>query len=269
MGYLRMIRPLNCTIALIAVFVGAWIGKKAMFDPRLLCAGVAAFLVCAFGNVVNDLKDIEIDKINNPRRPLPSGAVSKTITVMLAVFLFFAASTCSLSLGLYPSLLICGALLILLGYAFYFKRTVLGNFVVALVSGLSFILGGIITRNPVCLVPFVFSFLIHTPREILKDVIDMEGDKAGGVSSLPIILGVVPSYRVSAFMLCCLCILLPFPYLLSLLGTAYLAVIVIGIYPLLVFMIVQLFRRPVHKDLPRYSSLLKVVMVIGLIGMIL
>jgi 4-hydroxybenzoate polyprenyltransferase len=207
MGYLRMIRPLNCTIALIAVFVGAWIGKKAMFDPRLLCAGVAAFLVCAFGNVVNDLKDIEIDKINNPRRPLP--------------------------------------------------------------SGLSFILGGIITRNPVCLVPFVFSFLIHTPREILKDVIDMEGDKAGGVSSLPIILGVVPSYRVSAFMLCCLCILLPFPYLLSLLGTAYLAVIVIGIYPLLVFMIVQLFRRPVHKDLPRYSSLLKVVMVIGLIGMIL
>lgn len=269
MGYVRMIRPVNCTIALIAVYVGAWIGKNAVFTLQLLFAGMAAFLVCAFGNIVNDLKDIEIDRINNPHRPLPSGSVSKTITVILAVFLFFAAGTGSLSLGLYPSLLVNGALIILLAYAFYFKRTALGNFVVALVSGLSFILGGIIMRNPVCLVPFIFSFFIHTPREILKDVIDMEGDRAGGVSSLPIILGVVPSYRISAFMLCCLCILLPFPFLLNLLGRVYLAVVVIGAYPLLVFTIVQLFRKTVHKDLSRYSTLLKVVMVIGLIGMIL
>jgi len=264
-----MIRPVNCTIALVAVYVGAWIGYTPVFSLQLLSAGIIAFLVCAFGNVVNDLKDIQIDKINNPRRPLASGSARKPITIMLAVFLFFASGTASLSLGLYPSLVVNGALIILLAYAFYFKSTMLGNYVVALVSGLSFILGGILTRNPACLIPFVFSFFIHTPREILKDVIDMDGDRAGGVTSLPILLGVVPAYHISAFILCCLCILLPLPFLLQLLSTVYLAVMVIGAYPLLIFVIVQLFKKPPRERLSRYSTVLKIVMVIGLIGMVL
>lgn len=268
MGYLRLIRPLNCIIAFLAVYVGAWIGKSVVFNLQLLCAGTAAFLVCAFGNIVNDLKDIEIDRINNPHRPLPSGSASKTMTIILAIFLFFAASTCSFSLGLYPSLLVTGALIMLLAYAFSFKKTVLGNFVVALVSGLSFILGGIITNNPVCLVPFVFSFFIHIPREILKDVMDMEGDRAGGVLSLPIIYGTVPSFRISALLLCSLCILVPLPFFMKLLGSLYLGLMVIGAYPILIFLIVQLLKNPQYEDLPRYSSLLKLVMIIGLVGMI-
>jgi geranylgeranylglycerol-phosphate geranylgeranyltransferase len=269
MGYVRMIRPVNCMIALIAVYVGAWIGSPPVFSLQLLHGGIIAFLVCAFGNVVNDLRDIRIDKINNPHRPLASGSARKPLAIMLAVLLFFASGSASLSLGLYPSLLVNGALIILLAYAFYFKRTVVGNYVVALVSGLSFILGGILTHNPACLVPFVFSFFIHTPREILKDVMDMDGDRAGGVTSLPILLGVVPAYHISAFILCCLCILLPLPLLLNLLNTAYLACIVIGAYPLLIIVIVQLFRKPPRERVSRYSTVLKVVMVIGLIGMML
>lgn len=269
MAYLRLIRPVNCIIAIIAVYVGAGIGTNILFSLPLLYAGVAAFLVCAFGNVVNDLKDIEIDRINNPHRPLPSGSANRIITSLLAVILFLTAGACSLSLGLYPSLLVNGALIILLAYAFYFKKTVLGNFIVALVSGMSFILGGLMTHNSLCLVPFVFSFFIHTPREILKDVIDREGDEAGGAASLPIILGIVPSYRISASLLCALGILLPIPFLLGLLGPRYLAVVLIAVYPLLIYTIVQLFRNPSHDDVPRYSTLLKAVMVIGLIGMIL
>ncbi len=268
MGYLRLIRPVNCIIAFSAVYVGAWIGKSVIFNLQLFCAGTAAFLVCAFGNIVNDLKDIEIDRINNPQRPLPSGSASKTITILLAIFLFFAAGTCSFSLGLYPPLLVIGALIMLLAYAFSFKKTVLGNFVVALVSGLSFILGGIITHNPVCLVPFIFAFFIHIPREILKDVMDMEGDRAGGVLSVPIKYGTVPSFRISALLLCSLCILVPVPFLMNLLDSMYLAFMVIGAYPILIFLIVRLLKNPPHKDLPRYSSLMKLAMIIGLVGMI-
>ena len=38
---------------------------------------VTGFAICAFSMVVNDYYDIEVDRVNQPTRPLPSGQVSK------------------------------------------------------------------------------------------------------------------------------------------------------------------------------------------------
>ena len=37
---------------------------------------VTGFAICAFSMVANDYYDIEVDRVNQPTRPLPSGAVS-------------------------------------------------------------------------------------------------------------------------------------------------------------------------------------------------
>ena len=125
MAYITILRPLNCIITAGAVWVGAWIGRGFTLSSSLILAGIIGFLTCGFGNIVNDLYDIEIDRVNNPGRPLPSGRVQKTWVILLAVCLF----TVSMVLALWIKLIVCLLVLfvsaMLFMYAAYFKKTII------------------------------------------------------------------------------------------------------------------------------------------------
>lgn len=269
MGYVTIIRPLNCAITFVSVLVGAWITTGFIYTPQLILAGMIGFIVCAFGNIVNDLYDIEIDKINNPDRPLPSGKVNKKIVISLALFFFIISILFSISLGLPVFLLVLGVLILLFIYALYFKKTIAGNFVVSIITGLSFILGGIVENNSACIFPFLFSFFIHMPREIIKDVIDIKGDKSTGIISLPILLGKERSFNISALLLGILCILLPLPYIMKILHLQYMIVVLIFAYPMIIYVIFRLLKKPQEPVLAKLSNLLKISMAAGLVAMIL
>lgn len=267
-GYFMIIRPVNCAITFVSVLVGAWIGRGIFFSPTLLLAGMIGFIACAFGNVVNDLNDIEIDKINNPQRPLPSGQVDKK-NVKLLAFLFFIISIIgAISLGIAAFFLVLGVLVLLILYATHLKKTTWSNFIVALIAGLSFILGGLVAGDLYCIIPFIFSFFIHLPREIIKDVIDMKGDKSMGIASLPIVLGVKQSYNISALLLGILCILLPLPFILNVLSAVYMLVVLLFAYPIIIFTILKLSKSPNEGELNRLSNLLKISMLVGLVAVI-
>jgi len=268
MGYLEIIRPLNCAITFISVLVGAWVGRGMGLPIPLILAGCAGFAACAFGNIVNDLLDIEIDRINNPRRPLPSGRAQREWTIVAAAVFGLAGILTALPLGRNPLLLVFLTLVLLFLYAIYFKKTPTANLVVALMASLSFLLGGWVAGNDFCLVPFGFALLIHLPREIVKDVIDLEGDRPAGVRSLPIRFGTRRALVLSAILLGLLAVLLPLPYLLKILRLRYLVVVMLGALPLLVFIIIKLLGKPDRPALIRLSSLVKVVMGIGLVGFI-
>ena len=70
-----------------AVIVGYFVSKPASVDAsrRSPLGFVTGFAICAFSMVINDYYDIEVDRVNQPDRPLPSGAVSKGGAVALAV----------------------------------------------------------------------------------------------------------------------------------------------------------------------------------------
>ena len=56
---LRLIRFLNCLLASVGVWIGAyltWLGPS-YYGPSV--AAVAAFLVCAAGNIINDVVDVD------------------------------------------------------------------------------------------------------------------------------------------------------------------------------------------------------------------
>jgi len=268
-AYFVIIRPTNCVITSIAILVGAWVGRGLQFSPPLMLAAIIGCLVCAFGNVVNDLQDIEIDKINNPKRPLASGQLDKKNAKIFALFLFIISSLFSISLGVLPFLLVVGVLILLFLYALYFKKIIFGNFVVALIAGLSFIFGGLVTENPWAIIPFLFSFFIHWPREVIKDIIDIKGDKSVGVVSLPIALGVAKSSNISALCLAILCIILPLPFVFKVLSLRYILVVLILAYPLVIYAIFRLLKNPDKAGLKTLSHLLKISMAIGIIAMIL
>jgi len=266
MGYLAIIRPVNCLLTVLSVWVGAWVGGSIVFRAGLIAAGCAGFATCAFGNIINDLMDVEIDRINNPRRPLPAGTVTRTGVLVEAALWSAIALACALILGRYPTLLVLAALLALFAYALLLKQPYIGNLLVALIAGSSFILGGIIGRNPTCLIPFLFAILVHLPREIIKDVLDIEGDRSAGVISLPIRFGIAPALTVTAILLGLCLVGLPIPYLIKRLSARYLVIVLAGAAPLIVYALVVVLRAPGRPALVRISLLLKAIMLVGLSG---
>src|SRR4030042_6879944 len=181
MGYLLILRPLNCLITAVSVVVGAWIGLPRIFNLQLLIGMIIGFFTCGFGNVLNDIYDIEIDSINAAHRPLPKGLVKKTYVILEAIGLAVISLILAILLSPRAFILVLIALILLLLYAGLLKKCWPANLVVALLTGFSFLLGGIVNNNVAALFPFAFSVLIHMPREIIKDLIDEAGDRAQGV----------------------------------------------------------------------------------------
>src|SRR5207245_8708979 len=83
--YLSMTRPVNCLMIGLAVVVGEVInlGHVPELD-KLVLGFLTASLMMAGTMVLNDVYDIEIDRVNAPTRPLPSGRAGLTGAYLLA-----------------------------------------------------------------------------------------------------------------------------------------------------------------------------------------
>jgi geranylgeranylglycerol-phosphate geranylgeranyltransferase len=151
-------------------------------------------LITAAGNVINDFFDSEIDTINRPDRPIPSGAVSReaargfAVTLFLAGILvsFFTNSLC-FGIAIFNSIL-------LIAYAAKLKSTpLIGNIVVAYLSASIFLFGGALNGldGLVRIIPIAaITFFAILSRELLKDAEDVEGDRAGGADTVPFRIGI-------------------------------------------------------------------------------
>ena len=88
-GFFTITRPVNSLVAGLAAIVAYLIATGTVIPETLLLFFVVA-LITAAGNVINDFFDAEIDAINRPDRPIPSGAVSRSAARGFAVTLFLA-----------------------------------------------------------------------------------------------------------------------------------------------------------------------------------
>ena len=68
-----LIRPLNVTIAALTIIIGAALSPHFYFYSGLYLAVFSVALITGAANIVNDIFDIEIDKINKPSRVLATG----------------------------------------------------------------------------------------------------------------------------------------------------------------------------------------------------
>lgn len=191
--YLALMRyPVCCSAFLMAV-VGYWLASHT-FDfsnIRAFFAAVAVGLALAFGNALNDILDLEADRINYPRRPLPSGAISPVEA--WGVTAFFLAG--SLLFGFLAGLWVFLFVLVELGGAILYdawasKIPILGKSIVAVCCASTLSTGFFVThRGELPLVPMLAAFFFILAREFIETISDDAGDKIAGRRSIYTLLG--------------------------------------------------------------------------------
>lgn len=273
---LSLIRVLNCLLASAGVWIGAHLTwtDPSYYGPTV--ASIAAFLICAAGNAMNDLVDIEVDRTNHPQRVLVTGRLSPKYARNLTVSLNAAALVLAVAISLYILVVGLVTISLLTAYNLRLKRIPLaGNAVVAMLAGMTFITGGLAVdpaltfRLPGPLVAAAFAFFFHLVREIVKDVQDMEGDRHVGLSSLPLKVGVSRALSLALVAYVVMVLLTYLPVLNDWYGRTYEIITVYLVdLPLLVFMIV-IWKCPSPRMLAIGSTALKAGMVLGLVALVL
>jgi geranylgeranylglycerol-phosphate geranylgeranyltransferase len=204
-GFSRIIRPANTVAAGLAAVI-AYLVATGTLVPGVLLLLVVVSCITAAGNVINDYYDADIDAVNCPDRPIPSGLVSRRTALWYAVLLFLAGIAISLfTTPLCIGFAVFNSLLLVLYAARLKGMPLAGNIAVAYLTGSMFLFGGALAGYSgfVHMVPLAaISFLATMARELLKDAEDIEGDAAGGASTLPIRIGVrKTAYCACAFVL--------------------------------------------------------------------
>lgn len=269
-AYVELARPLNVLIAAITVLVGALASGPLHQGLPLLLACLVAALVTGGANAINDVYDVEIDRINKPRRPLPSGRLNRAQAAAFGAVFLAMALAISPFLGPWGLCIALFVTFLLVGYSARLKRTPLwGNLTVALAAGLAFLYGGIAVDRPwPALIPAGFAFLFHLGREILKDSQDVAGDRVAGARTLPTRVGVPLALKWAGLVFTLLILTTPLPYLVGHYSLAYLVIVVLGVDIPLVYVIVSSQRDQKPDHLGRLSLLLKMDMWVGLVAII-
>jgi geranylgeranylglycerol-phosphate geranylgeranyltransferase len=188
---LDLMRPVNCVMIGFAVIVGFFVSKPA--DVKVIQGALGfltGFFLCAYSMSVNDIYDVEVDKVNRPERPIPSGRASTQAAVRLSV-LVLVAGVASSVLTLNPVAVGIASLYALLMW-FYNSRAkqtgLPGNLLVASSLAVPFIYGGVVSggslTKSLLLMMALTSFFSGVGREVVKAMADVEGDAKRGIDSV-------------------------------------------------------------------------------------
>ncbi|ADC68961.1 UbiA prenyltransferase [Methanocaldococcus sp. FS406-22] len=268
-AYLELIRAKNCITASIGGIIGYLISSNFEIDIlKCILVFFVVFFVCAYGNVINDIFDIEIDKINKPFRPLPSGKIKLEEAKTFSAILLILGLALSIFINIYALIIAVVNAVLLYLYAKKYKRyKPVGNFIIGYLTGSVFLFGGVAGKNvmPVVIL-FLCSLLSIWGREIVKDFEDIEGDKKEGVVSLPITYGKKALY-FAIFLAILAVVLSPLPYILKIFEIYYLILIVICDI-LFIYAMALLLKNPNKETASKVSKFLKTIMNIVLLAFI-
>ncbi|PPQ38224.1 chlorophyll synthase [Rhodoblastus acidophilus] len=249
---LELLKPITWFAPMWAYMCGVVSsGVPIKWGAALLGAVLAGPLVCATSQAVNDWYDREVDAINQPERPIPSGRIPGNwgfyIGCVWSVLSLIVAAT----LG--SAVLAAAVLGLALAWAYSAPPYRLklngwyGNSAVALCyEGLPWFTGaaamtGAFPSGAVVLFAFLYSFGAHGIMT-LNDFKAIEGDKVMGVRSLPVQLGVDKAVRLA-------CVVMAAPqvvaiFLLAKWGHPFYAVLVVGLFVGQLVLMARLLRDP-------------------------
>ena len=227
-SYVELTRPVNSLAAGVLTLIGGFVAAGAGANRwGLLAAVLATVLATGAGNAINDYFDRDIDRINNPERPIPRGDVAARGALLFSTGLFAVAIALAVTL---PPVAIAIAVVNFLGLVAYttlFKvRPGAGNALVAYLGGSTFLFGAAaVGRARDGLILFALAALSTFAREVIKDIEDISGDRAEGLNTLPIAFGERVARSIAAVALGVAVLASPVPYLTALFGLPYLLVV--------------------------------------------
>lgn len=238
-----MIRPANSIMVGFAVVVGIAVTSNSLsqiFTISSLLGFLTGFFISSFSMVSNDIYDLEVDRVNQPGRPLPSGAVSVRNAVIFSIAL--------LSFGLLVSIPLSAlnfaiaAVFALIGWFYNYrgkKMGLFGNSLVALSLAIPYIYGSVALSNYAINLGYLLaltSFLAGLGREVLKGLSDIAGDKIRNIRTVAISLGVDVAKKIAGILFLLAVISSVLPITFGVLGRAILPYIVLVAIPDAIFL---------------------------------
>jgi|AutmiccommuBRH23_1029490.scaffolds.fasta_scaffold00023_83 geranylgeranylglycerol-phosphate geranylgeranyltransferase len=270
---LQLIRPELPISAGICVIVGQTIALGRLPTLTQIGMGFAlGFFLSSSAMIFNDIFDLEVDLINTPHKPLPSGKLTLTEAIVFGIVTAVIALIFAWIIN--PLVFALSLVLWILGFLYNWKLKatgLMGNLIVATNVAMTFILGGISVGQAANLMVWIFgviAFFFDLAEEIAGDAMDMEGDQKRGSRSLAILHGKQTALKVSGILFVVMILLTLLPILLGETSLAYILPIVL-MDVVIIFFTIRLTRSKTHKEGHQAMRGLYISATIGLVAFIL
>ncbi len=211
---ITLLKPITWFPPMWAFACGAVSSGVNPFDrPVLLVMGIALAgpLVCGASQIVNDWFDRDVDAINEPHRPIPSGRVPGNWGLYYAIV--WSALCLGVGASLGPTVFWATLLGLALAWAYSAPPARLklngwwGNLAVGIsyeglawITGAAVLLGGELPGNHILIIALLYSLGAHGIMT-LNDFKAIEGDIAMGVRTLPVQLGPERAAKVACLVM--------------------------------------------------------------------
>ena len=211
----ELMRPFTLLAPAVGFLAGGVMAAGGVPPVSAWVGALAAVLLNAGSNVVNQCFDVEIDRINKPGRPLPSGRVSARSAALFGGLLY--ATALGLAPLAHPRLLAIFVPTAALTFLYSappvrLRRHALpASFTLGIVRGCLLIVAGWAAVQPVWhpapwFAGLVFGLYIFGAGNT-KDFTDVKGDAAYGIRTLPLLFGthraawVISPFLIAPFLL--------------------------------------------------------------------
>ncbi len=246
----------------------------------------ALLFIAAAGYIINDIYDLESDKINKPKAVIIGSEISEILAMRLYILFNFTglglAYYLSYSIGhLNYSLLFLILAFGLLKYSQSWKNIfILKNVLVAFLVSLSILILGIydvysainmsnavqqFTILSIVFDYFLFSFLTNLIREIIKDIEDMKGDKERNTKSFTAVIGLKKTRYLVIFLNSLLIVAIAYYAVVyfKFSPLAFLYMFALVFLPCLIYFILFIKAKTI-KNYKNMTRILKLIMIFGI-----
>ncbi len=272
LAFVSITRPPNGLLMFIAVLVGVIFSENQRITlEQALLAMVTAYGLNGSSMVINDYFDRDTDLISNPSRPIPAGLIAPREALIYSTILATA--------GLVAAALISIACLIFaaLAYAAAFiynarlkKSGFLGNMMVSVDVVAPFIYGAIVSDGlitPRVLAFAALAFIANTGREVIKGIVDVEGDAARNVATVARVKGERYAAYLGAGLYLLAVALSPIPYVLNYVSTYYLYAVALADVGF-IYSALKIIRNPTRGNARRQKNLTLLWMLLALVSFV-
>lgn len=254
---------------------------------------IASVLIAGGGYIINDYFDLNIDQVNKPDKVVVNVIINRRWVIFWHMFLsllgfFFTFYAFPIAGYWHLVLANLASILLLWFYSTNLKKQFLiGNLIISVLTawtiGIIFLskyplsFGNIFSLNRadirffrLTIVYVTFAFVISLIREIVKDLEDMDGDRKYGCRTMPIVWGInTTKVFVAVWIIVLVAALtvlqlyvLPFGWWHSALYSLLLIILP------LVWVLRKLYTAQTASDFHQLSSVIKWVMLSGIVSMI-
>jgi len=269
-SFLKLTRIWNLIVLGLSQYFTATmlISSNNVLDPRLFLLVVSTCLIAGGGYIINDYYDIKIDLVNKPERVVIGQGITRRYAILFHTLLSFSGVIIGTILDWRIGAINFASAFLLWWYSNDLKRQpFIGNFVVALLTGVSIMMVDSLyhSGNTLIMIYASFAFFMTLIREIIKDMEDLKGDNTFGCRTLPIIWGL----RKTKFLIYLIIVIFSAVVVLINLFYAKLPIeyFVICLFIPLVWLLYQLIRADTKRDFAWLSNFCKMILLLGVLSM--